>query len=275
MTTGLKHAIIFSLAVLFTLSASHAWAALEPSNSVKSSELITDFALIKDASDPEVTSILNLFKVGKENRGPSLLETSPDDVITLKVADHIVTCLPNKECRLPYLPGELYKAELKRGNGESFSTTTMLPKETRITTPNDNSMFNQNDPVDFSWVVARAEGPRGITLSVFLNEQISTCSTSGNIDWLTEGTAKAPANYVSTCVPPLRARFGVFYVNLSPMPGVAGGTLKGYSTARVFYTYMPDGIRVERTQRPLEREEFLEMIGERQNPTAVTKTLIH
>lgn len=246
---------------------------MQASNTVKSNELITDFSVIKDASEGDVVGIVNLFRVGQGERGPTLLQISADDVITLSVADKSVVCLQNKECRLPYLKGETYRSELKRFNGEVFKNETTLPPETKILAPAENALVKKDDAVRFTWEVARAEGPRGIALSVFLGEQIKTCSTTGFLDWDSEGSAIAPAKYVSTCRAPLRARFSVFYVNPARAAGVAGGTLKGYSTARVSYSYVEPTISFDLERSPLTLDDVREINEAAASGKRVTQTI--
>lgn len=266
----MKKALVLLLSFFSVSSAYVSAATLVESNTVKSSELITDFAVIKDASDAQVIGVFTLYKAGSGDRGPSVLATSADETITMFAGDQSVVCTSAENCRIPYIPGVPYRVELKRFNGEVFSAITEIPNETRILTPNDNSFFDDKSPIEFSWVVAKDNGPRGIALSVFLDDQITTCSTTGNIDWKTEGTAVAPAKYVSTCQLPLRARFAVFYVNPVLMRGVAGGTLKGYSTARINFTYMENGTSFQRVRGPLTREEALDFLGS--VPKAQTST---
>lgn len=246
---------------------------MQASNTVKSGELITDFSVVKDASEADVVGTVNLFRVGQGERGPTLLQISADDVITLSVQDKSVICFQNKECRLPYIKGETYRSELKRGNGEVFKNETTLPPETKILAPAENTLVNKDDAVHFSWEVARADGPRGISLSVFLGEQIKTCGTTGFISWDTEGTATAPAKYVSTCKAPLRARFNVFYVNPAKATGVAGGTLKGYSTARVSFSYVEPSISFDLDPSPLTLEDIRELNEAAASGQRATQTL--
>lgn len=248
-------------------------AELQQSNTVVSAELITDFALIKDASDADVVAQLALYKDGGPDKGPSLLAISANETITLTVGDKSVVCQADKDCRLPFVKGATYRAELKRFNGETFKTETKLPNETAILSPAPNSSFKSNEAIRFSWIVARDNGPRGIALSVFLGDQIKTCSTEGWLDWDTEGTATAPANYIGRCIPPLRAKFTVFYVNAVAMPGVAGGTLKGYSTARLDYTYIDSGINLDLVKTPLTKAEIRELTAAARDGKVATQTL--
>lgn len=230
--------------------------------------------MIKDASETEVVGVFYLFKAGAGDRGPTLLATSADESITAFVGDKIVNCGNKQECRIPFIKDATYRVELKRFNGETFSTQTTIPNETRILSPNDNAIVSENTAVEFKWIVSRENGPRGITLSIFLGDQITTCKTTGFLDWKTEGTAIAPAEYVSTCQLPLRAKFGVFYVNPVGMPGVAGGTLKGYSTARLFYTYMDSGTIVEPARTPMNQQELSELLNSAPVTNMVTQTLV-
>jgi len=246
---------------------------LQESNTVLSAELITDFALIKDASDAEVTGAVNLFKAGKGEKGPVLLAISADDVISISVEGKSVTCLQNKECRLPFIKGAIYRSEFRRYNGEIIKAETLLPNETKVLSPADNSKFSKNDGIRISWVVSRPDGPRGITVSVFLGDQIKTCSTTGGVDWDTEGTATVPEKYVGTCRAPLRARFGVFYVNVNPMRGVGGGTLKGYSTARLFFNYVDPEVQFEIDQKPLTLADVHEFNQAQKTGQRVTQTI--
>jgi hypothetical protein len=146
--------------------------------------------------------------------------------------------------------------EFKRATGETFTADTQLPAETNILTPSENSSFDKVTPIHTSWTVARDNGPRGITLSVFLGDQINTCGTEGNVSWDTEGTATIPANYVASCRLPLKARFGVFYVNPNRVAGVAGGTFKGYSTARVNFIYSDKGSSYQLDKSPFTAEDL-------------------
>lgn len=269
---GTKFLVLLFAATAFLNTANA--SDLQQSNTVQSNELITDFAVIKDASDSDVVGIFNLFKAGAGERGPTLLAISADETITAYVGDQTINCGNKQECRLPFIKDATYRVELKRFNGETFSTQTVLPNETRILAPNDNAIFNGNTAIEFSWIVARDNGPRGITLSVYLGEQIETCKTTGFVNWKTEGTAIAPAEYVSACQLPLRAKFSVFYVNPVAMPGVAGGTLKGYSTARIFFTYMDSSTIVESVKTPMTQQELFEITNSTSSPGVISETLM-
>ncbi len=139
--------------------------------------------------------------------------------------------------------------------------------------PAENTNVKKNDAVHITWVVSRPEGPRGISVSVFLGEQIKTCSTAGWVSLDTEGTATVPEKYVGGCRAPLRARFGVFYVNVTRMPGVAGGTLKGYSTARVFFNYIDLGVQFELDGNPLTLDDIREFTEAQKSGQRVTQSI--
>lgn len=267
----MKKLILGFIAALVAGSVAH--AELQQSNTVASSELITDFALIKDSTNADVVASLSLYKAGTEDRGPVLLATSADEKITISVGENSAVCLPEKDCRLPFVNGASYRVELQRFNGEVISATTLLPNETRILSPAENTVAAVDEALDFSWVVARASGTRGLAVSVFLGEQTKTCSTQGSVDWKTEGTATVPANYVGHCQPPLKARFVVFYVNVIPMAGVAGGTLKGYSTATLHFSYVDRNVVIE--SAPFTHVEARELVNATRDGKSVsTQTLL-
>jgi hypothetical protein len=224
--------------------------ALQQSNTIPSNRLITDFAVIKTAGEADVLAVINLFKAGENNSGPVMLAISPNETITITVAGKSVVCPNNAECRVPFVKEGIYSAELKRFNGEIFRAETLMPAETGIVAPTNNSVVRVSDPVQVTWIKSESNGPYGLTMSVFLGDQIDTCSTTGSISWDTDNTATIPANLVATCRAPLRARFSVFYSNLTPVRGVAGGTLKAYSVANLFFTYW-DGTSQVRDIRAL------------------------
>lgn len=269
----MQKVILGFLAAAVVGTGVRAQAELQQSNTVASKELITDFALVKDASETDVVANLALFKDGGPEKGPSLLAISANETITLSVDDKSVVCQADKDCRLPFIKGATYRAELKRFNGEIFKAETQLPNETKILSPVENTIVKPTDPVHFEWVVARDNGPRGITVSVYLGEQVKTCNTHGGVNWETEGTATVPANYIGNCIPPLNAKFGVFYVNAVPMPGVAGGTLKGYSTARLHFSYLDTGVSVDLVRAPLTKAELHELTTAAREGKVSTQTL--
>jgi hypothetical protein len=81
----LGRSLLLSFAAIMGSAFTAATASADPatypqSNTVPSAQLITDFSVIKDAAESDVSTIINLFKVGKENQGPIQLTVSADEI---------------------------------------------------------------------------------------------------------------------------------------------------------------------------------------------------
>lgn len=216
--------------------------AFEESSAVPSSALITDYAVIRDSLTPNVVVISTFFRAPVDSSsGPAELSISESDVIVAGVGVHEVRCRQGQDCVLPFVEGAPYRVSLSRANGDSSAASIGLPRETRITSPREGALFTKDEPVVVSWTPSASTGNYGLALSSFLGGL--DCDTQGFIDWFADTSAKIPAGYLGQCPGSFRERFVVFYTNLTSMPSVAGGVLKGYATATLHFTYLDDVVR--------------------------------
>lgn len=231
------------------------WEMAE-SNTVASSELITDFSIVRTYGESGVVVLANLFKVAAgPDVGPTQLRISSDETITFSVGFNSVVCRQDQDCRLPFVPEGMYDVAFRRPSGEMIYSRTQLPRETRITSPSEGAYFDKTEAVDIAWTPSSSVGTHGIALSTF------GCDTEGFIDWYGDTAARVPAGYVAQCPGAFHERLTIFYVNPARVPGVAGGAFKGYSQATVHFTYLDDLVVEDYVARPLSRCELADVLA--------------
>lgn len=214
-------------------------ASYEESANVPSDQLITDFSVVRTSGSSSVAVLPVLFRVAVDsNHGPTQLKISDSDVLTFSVGSSSVVCREGQDCKLPLVEEGTYSVDFTRANGPRIHASVTLPHETHILTPAQETFFAKDHAVDISWSPTSSTGNYGLTLSTFLQDP--SCSTEGFIDWYANFSAKVPAGYVN-CPGDYRERFSAFYTNITGVPGVAGGVMKGYSVAELIYWYLEDG----------------------------------
>lgn len=242
---------------------------MEESSAVPSSSLLTDFSVVRTSGEADVAILATLWKAAASpDVGPTQLRISATETITFSVGSSSVVCRQDQDCRLPFVPEGTYSVAFRRPSGEMIRSLTALPRETRITSPEDGALFDKNDAVDIRWTPSSSFGPHGIALSTF------GCDTQGFIDWHSDTAARVPAGYVAQCPGAFHERLTVFYNNPARVPGVAGGAFKAYSQSTVHFTYLDDLVVADRVEaRPLSRCELHDIVAAADARAAGTSVL--